>query len=114
MKKRLIVLLLTASSLALLGQRRADRLYDGHPDTQLALADAVSAWVLDGGPGTSNSPGGVQFDGEWSLVTCQMAVIGLSQVIEQNPETRERYLPAAQHCLEWMLTPEATAFGSDR
>lgn len=112
--KKPIVLLLAASSLSLLAQQRASRLYAGHPDTQLALADAVSGWVLDGGAGTAASPGGAQFDGEWSLVSCQMAVIGLAQVIEQHPQTRDRYLPAARSCLDWMLTDEAMAFGSAR
>jgi hypothetical protein len=111
MKKWLTLLLI---SLALLAVRRGERLYDGDARAQLALADAVADWVLDDGPGSVRSPGGPQFDGEWALVTCQMAVIGLSQVIEQHPQTRGRYLPAARRCMDWMLTPAATAFGEAR
>ncbi len=86
--------------------------FDGDRDVQIPLADAVAERALRLGGHAGIGTGSARFDGEWDLGTCQMTVLGLSQVIGQHPETRERYLPAIDACLDWLITPEARAFGT--
>jgi len=89
-----------------------DRWFDGDSNTQLALADAVAARAMERGGDAGIGTGSARFDGEWDLGTCQMTVLGLSQVIRQHPGTRDRYLPAIDACLDWLITPSARAFGT--
>ena len=104
------LVLATAGTLprALTG-RAAGPLFDGDRAPQEALAVEVAAQL---GAPTVFHTGSARFDGEWALVTEQMAVLGLGQVILVHPELRERYLPALEATAERLLDPATTAFGA--
>ncbi|MDB4931007.1 MAG: putative hydrolase [Myxococcaceae bacterium] len=96
---------------ALVG-RDADALFDGDAAAQHALARAVADDVArDPGAGAFHT-GSTRFDGEWALVTSQMAALGLSQVIVAHPEARARYLPAVRAAVDHLLRPSTFAFGT--
>ncbi len=96
---------------SLLG-READALFDGDLAAQDALARAVAADVVrDTGAGSFHT-GSARFDGEWSLVTSQMAALGLSQVILAHPEQRARYLPSLRLAVDHVLRPPTFAFAT--
>jgi len=84
----------------------------GSERTQLPLADAVASHALERGGDAGLETGSPRFDGEWDWVTCQMTILGLTQVIHEHPHTRDRYLPAVDACMDWLITPEARAFGT--
>ncbi|TNE85654.1 MAG: hypothetical protein EP330_24700 [Deltaproteobacteria bacterium] len=96
---------------------RADRLSHAwvrsDTATVLALAEGVADAVRDRAGDAGIGTGSARFDGEWDLVTCQMAVIGLSQVALAQPETEETSRDARDACLAWLLTPEAQRFGRE-
>ncbi len=89
-------------------------LYAGDVDAQRAHADAVAAWALEHAGAQAKSPGSAFFDAEWSFGTCSMAVMGLGQVALEHPQLQERYLPAMEACLDWLVLPEARAFGTGK
>jgi hypothetical protein len=92
--------------------READAWLADDAGTERALADVVAARALAGvRPGDLHT-GSEHFDGEWALVTNQMAVLGLGQVVSRHPALRERYLPAMRAAARAMLTEEALAFGT--
>ena len=92
--------------------RVGDAWYAGRAEVQLPLADAVAARALERGGQAGIGTGSARFDGEWDLATCQMTVLGLSQVIGAHPDTRSRYLPAIDACLDWLITEDARHFGT--
>jgi len=115
---RLLPPLVFVASLAVLprlvcGLGAHDR-FVGDVDAQRPLADAMASWATTTAGQTHHSTGSDLYDAEWRLVSCQMTVLGLGQVIEEHPELRDAYLPAMEACLDWMITPEATAFGARR
>ncbi len=92
--------------------READALFDGDAAAQDALARAVAADVVrDTGVGSFHT-GSERFDGEWALVTSQMAALGLSQVILAHPELRARYLPSLRLAVDHVLRPQTFAFAT--
>jgi hypothetical protein len=93
---------------------RIDGLLTGRRAPQQAHADAVAAWALEHAGARAHSPGSAFFDAEWSFGTCSMVVMGLGQVALEHPELRERYLPAMEACLDWLVQPEARSFGTGR
>lgn len=97
----------------------SDRWFDDDPAVVVPLADAVARAVAEGSDPehfhtfvADYSEGSDRFDGEWALVTCQMAMLGLSQVAGDDPELRARYAPAARGCIRFLLSPGARAFGT--
>ncbi len=97
---------------ALVG-READALFDGDRDAQDGLARAVAAYVTrDVGEGSFHT-GSKRFDGEWALVTHQMAALGLAQVIAAHPELRARYLPALRRAVDDLFRPATWAFARE-
>ncbi len=94
-----------------LADQRGQPMFDGERAAWKRHADAVAAWALAEGGGGVNSTGSERFDGEWDLVSCQMAVLGLGQVARRFPELAGDYRPAMEACLDWMISPEARAFG---
>ena len=96
------------------GHHRASRLYEGGRAAWEPHADAVAAWAEEHAGAAADSPGSAFFDAEWSFGTCGMVVMGLGQVALEHPELRERYLPAMEACLDWLLVPEARSFGTER
>lgn len=91
--------------------RDADAFWQSDPRVQEPLAAEVAAYVRAGVGPESFSTGDPRFDGEWALVTHQMAALGLGQLILQHPELRATYLPVVALCAERLLAPETTAFG---
>jgi hypothetical protein len=106
----LAILVLLPIFLFIQGERRAEGRYTGELAWQASLANAVAAHTSPGS--LSHSGSGELFDAEWTLVTCQMTVLGLGQVILAHAETRDDYLPAMRRCSTWLASPEARAFGS--
>ncbi|MBK6529736.1 MAG: hypothetical protein IPF99_09070 [Deltaproteobacteria bacterium] len=96
---------------ALVG-RDADALFDGGASAQDALARTVADYVARDTRAGSFHTGSTRFDGEWALVTSQMAALGLSQVILAHPELRARYLPPLRAAVDHLLRPETFAFGT--
>ncbi len=72
----------------------------------------MAAWAVDAAGERSHSGAGDLFDQEWTLVTCQMAVLGLGQLTLEHPELGDRYLPAMRSCSRWLASPTARAFGT--
>lgn len=74
---------------------RAHPLYRGHRATQQRRVDRMSHWILDhAGQTVASSAGGVPFDGEGSMVTCQLATMGFAQIVNAHPELTEHDRPA--------------------
>jgi hypothetical protein len=96
---------------ALVG-RDADALFDGDPSAQEALARAVVADVARDPQAGAFHTGSERFDGEWALVTSQMAALGLSQLILDHPALRGRYLPSLRASVDHLLRPRTFAFGA--
>lgn len=92
--------------------READALFDGDAAVQDALARAVAADVMRDTGGGAFHTGSTRFDGEWALVTSQMAALGLSQVIVAHPELRARHLPALRLAVDHILRPRTFVFAT--
>ena len=90
--------------------RGADAFYDGRLEAARPLAEGVARWVSDGVGQSDFNTGSSLFDGEWHFGTYQMAALGLLQVIAAHPETRERYLPVVEKCIDRLFEPEIRAF----
>jgi hypothetical protein len=85
--------------------------FRGDLEAQDALARAVAADVTSGVSVTAFHSGNARFDGEWLLVTHQMAALGLGQVILEHPERKQELLPAVEASAERLLGPDVAAFG---
>ncbi len=92
--------------------RDADALFDGEASAQEPLARAVADDVARGVGAEDFRTGSERFDGEWALVSSQMAALGLAQVIASHPELRARYLPALRSAVDRLLRPRAFAFAT--
>jgi hypothetical protein len=117
MRRSLLLLfapLLLLLALAIFAQHRVAALYRGDPGAQSSRADAVASWAQRFAGAEADSPGSAFFDAEWSYGTCTMVVMGLGQVVLEHPELEERYLPAMEACLDWLVQPEARSFGTGR
>jgi len=51
-------------------------------------------------------------EGEWGLVTDQMAILGLGQIVLAHPETRERWVPVMEKAARHMMRPSQRAFAT--
>jgi hypothetical protein len=117
MRRSLLLLfapLLLLLALAIFAQHRVAALYRGDPGAQSSRADAVASWAQRFAGAEADSPGSAFFDAEWSYGTCTMVVMGLGQVVLEHPELEERYLPAMEACLDWLMLPESRDFGTGR
>jgi hypothetical protein len=93
--------------------RSAGALFDGDLAAQDALARGVAAMVGPGGGAPAFHTGSARFDGEWTVVTYQMAALGLGQIALAHPERKDAYVPIIEACIDRLLAPEATAFGAE-
>jgi len=90
--------------------RHAASFYEADEARWVALGDEVVRWTdVDS---DDFDTGSERFDGEWAFVACQMTILGLGQVIDEDPDHRDRYLPAMQTCAEAMQREGALAFGT--
>ncbi len=90
----------------------ADAMFDGDRAAWTGLADEVARSVTPPPRPEHFWTGSDRFDGEWAVGTCQMALLGLGQVIDRFPDTADRYLPAMRGCAAALASPEAQAFGT--
>lgn len=81
---------------------------------QAPLARRVAAHAQGALDPARYQTGSAHFNGEWALVTCQMTVLGLGQLALADEAARDAYLPAIDACVDWMVSPEALAFGAAR
>lgn len=96
----------------LLCEQRAGGFFEGDAETETALADVVAEKGMTGVTPSKLHTGSAHFDGEWALVTNQMTVLGLGQLVLAHPELKPRYLPAIRAAVKTMLLPESRAFGT--
>lgn len=94
--------------------RHAGNVYQGLESYQIPLAQNVAKNALKSVGKMKFKTGSSLFNAEWELVTCQMTVLGLGQVLEEHPEKSSQLLPAMETCLDWMLSPQALSFGASR
>ena len=85
--------------------------YAGEAAAWTPYADAVAAWALAHAGDGDHHTGSARFDGEWDMGACEMAVMGLGQVVLRFPAYKARYQPGAKACMDWLLTAEAHEFG---
>jgi len=111
---RLLALLLFLSPPAWWWQTtgRADALFDGQRSAWMGLADEVAADALSPISPSDFSTGSARFDGEWTVGTCLMAIVGLGHTIDRFPDTLDRYLRPMRTCASKLVQPEAMDFGS--
>jgi hypothetical protein len=114
------LILIAASALALDVVPRAaasqggDDLFAGRLEAQDALAKTVAA-AIDGpanGPEKGIVLGNERFEGEWALVSYQMTILGLGQVVLEHPELRDRYVPVMERAAALMMRPEQRGFAT--
>jgi hypothetical protein len=90
--------------------RDAARWYRGDADVQEGLARGVATWV-DQDLGTDQyHTGSSQFNGEWLLMTYQLAGLGFGQTALTHPESRARNLPMLRKCCARVLKSDAASF----
>lgn len=80
-------------------------------DTEDALAREVAAYAAVDGPGFSL--GSTRFEGEWALVTYQMTILGLGQMVLAHPELRDRYVPVMERAATKMMMPVQRDFATE-
>ncbi|MFO0662051.1 MAG: hypothetical protein U0165_19795 [Polyangiaceae bacterium] len=91
--------------------RDASRWVADDADTQVSLANGVTAWVQSSELNTRSFSTSAQlFDDEWVFGTYFMAGMGLSQLVLAHPSEREARLPVIDHCIEQLLTERVRAF----
>lgn len=91
----------------------AEALFEGDREMQTALARGVVDDLEAGVSTATFHTGSPRFDGEWTLVTYQMAALGLGQVVLAHPELRDELVPSIEASVERLLAPETTAFGAE-
>ncbi len=108
----LALALLIAAAATAQGHLRALGRFDGDLAWQRPHADAVADWALNSAGARYSSGAGDLFDHEWTLVSCQMAVLGLGQLTLEHPELGDTYLPAMASCSDWLVSEGARRFGT--
>lgn len=91
--------------------RGAEGMLRGARASQAPFARAVGRSVCDG---FRVGTGSAHFDGEWTLVAYQMALLGMGQVARAHPGERAALRPLMRRCASRMMAPEARAFGAAR
>ena len=79
--------------------------------TQQSLADYLVDFESSDDESRAKKSGN-RFSGEWALVTHQMVVLGLGQVVLAHPELKKRYLPTISRAAQKCFLPEMRSFGS--
>ena len=92
--------------------RDAEAWFEGDPDRQEALADAMVAFEADDDAHRTSAPPEDRFAGEWALVTHQMTALGLAQVCLARVATCARYAPVATRAAAKSFLPEMRDFGT--
>jgi len=85
----------------------------GDLEVEDALARTVASDLARGVTAADFQTGSSRFDGEWSLVTTQMAVLGLAQVVDRHPERRATYAPLLERAGRRLVAPSLYRFGAE-
>jgi len=90
--------------------RHARPYYYDAAEPQQALARGVSAQVEREVAEEAFHTGAALFDQEWVFGTYMMAAMGLGQMAQLHPESREEYLRVMEHCIDELLTDSVRRF----
>ncbi|MDA0991731.1 MAG: hypothetical protein O3A51_13395, partial [Verrucomicrobia bacterium] len=90
--------------------RHAAGWVDRDPERQLALANGVNHWLVDGLGRDDFQTGSDQFNGEWLFGTYLMAGIGYGQLALQQPHQRVVCLARMEQCIDALLSDDVRAF----
>jgi hypothetical protein len=90
--------------------RDATAWLDGDPEVQRALATELVAF--EASDDARRAGGGTRFDGEWALVTHQMAALGLAQLCLAHPAWAAALAPVATRAAAHSFLPEMRGFGT--
>ncbi|MEZ4219600.1 MAG: hypothetical protein R3B13_01645 [Polyangiaceae bacterium] len=85
---------------------QAARWYEGKPTARAPLAERVRAAVEERDDALFYHSGQARFDGQSAVAIYQMTLLGLGQLIEEQPELRERYLPAMRLAAHRLVDPK--------
>ena len=85
----------------------------GEQETWRAYADSVARTALARSGPSAFHTGSARFDGEWAVVTAQMSVLSLTQVVRAHPALRARYLPAIHAACDSLADPAIYTFGAE-
>ncbi|MFO0628009.1 MAG: hypothetical protein U0325_20710 [Polyangiales bacterium] len=91
--------------------RGAAGMVHGERDAQAPFARAVAREVCDG---ARVGTGSAHFDGEWALVSYQLALLGMGQVARAHPTEPAGLRDAMTRCGRRLMAPEARSFGTAR
>lgn len=88
----------------------ADALFDRSPSVVAGLASSVAADASDRPDPSDFHTGSPRFDGEWAVVTCAMAEVGLERALAVDPAHRDAWLPGIRACADVLADPEVHGF----
>ena len=94
----------------------ADAVYDARLDVTMPRALALAHDIMEGaGPGDLTT-GNARYDGEWALVTHQMTILALGQVLlahAHRADVADALMPAIRRSTVALLAPETRAFATE-
>jgi len=90
--------------------REIEAAWRGDDAVLVPLVNEVVAQVQRDLGSAAFRTGSWQFNGEWNLVTRQMAALGLAQTILARPAWRPALLPVIEACVEQLLATETRAY----
>lgn len=96
--------------------RDADAVFDGRLDATLPRALALAREIEAGIDAHDFTTGSARYDGEWALVTHQMAVLALGQVVlshAHRADVAAALMPAIRRATDVLLSDTTRAFATD-
>jgi hypothetical protein len=94
--------------------RAAAEYFDGDRDAQVELGRGVARAITDHTGLHFYRTGDERFDGQSAIAIYQMAIMGLSQIVSEHPETREEFLPALRSAADRLVDPQTLAYAARR
>lgn len=103
---------LTAVSVLVGGLQTAvsDALFDGDPTVVGGLASSVASDALARPDPSDFHTGSERFDGEWAVVTCAMAEVGIERALAVDPSRHDGWLPGVRACADVLADPAVHGF----
>ena len=94
--------------------RAAVDYFEGDRQAQLELGRGV-ARAIEGHAGLHfYRTGDQRFDGQSAIAIYQMAIMGLCQIISEQPEAREEFLPALRSAADRLVDPETLKYAAQK
>jgi hypothetical protein len=90
--------------------REANKWWHNDPSVVIPLAESVR--LTAEANERDISTGSDRFDGEWYYVRDVMSVVGLTQLIQRQPDLSKTYHPAIVACLDRLEDPASRHFGT--